>query len=385
MPIFRDVVEQLEPSGISKVALDALGDPAVLPLWFGEGDLPTDGLICQAAKDSLDRGETFYMAPRGRSDLRAALHAYLERLYGITLDPERIAVPGAAMSAVSLAALMCLDGQSHGLVVSPHWPNIEGAMRLTGAQIDYLRLEDADGRWSLDLSALEAALRPSTRLVFVNSPSNPTGWVMPPAQQDALLDLARARGFVILADEVYHRTVFDGDVAPSFLQRARPDDPLIVVNGFSKAWAMTGWRMGWMIVPSGYGTQMSTLSVNFNTGAPVFIQPGGIAALTEGEDIVQRLRQQYAGGRRLVEEIVGSHARVQLEPIDGAFYAFPRIAGLRDSLTFAQALLRAEKVGVAPGYTFGPGNDDRIRLCFALGHGRLQEALERLVRFIDRY
>ena len=203
------------------------------------------------------------------------------------------------------------------------------------------------------------------------------------AQRD-LLAFCREHGIVLIADEVYHRTVYETEVAPSFLQVARDDDPLIVVNGFSKAFAMTGWRLGWMVTPAGYGEQMAVLSECFSTSAPSFIQRAGLAALADGDNIVQDLRRQYAAGRALVEDVLGRHPLIELAPLEGAFYAFPRVRGLRSSLAFVEGLLAEENVGLAPGYTFGPGNEAHVRLCYAQSPERLVEALRRIVRYLDR-
>ncbi|HET6518979.1 MAG TPA: aminotransferase class I/II-fold pyridoxal phosphate-dependent enzyme, partial [Geminicoccaceae bacterium] len=326
-PFLRPEVEALRYSGIARIALQGLGDPDVIPLWFGEGDLPTPGPIREAAKAALDAGETFYSFARGRLDLREALKAYLDRLYGIDLDPDRITVPGSTMAAITIASQMVLGRGDHGLVVSPNWPNIERSFAVTGAEVGFVRQREIEGRWALDLDDLFAACTDRTRAIFVNTPCNPTGWVMTGGEQARLLEFCRERGIALIADEVYHRNVFGGDVAPSFMALADDDDPVIVVNGFSKAWAMTGWRLGWMIAPSRYVEQMAVLSECFNTGATSFVQCGGVAALTEAEGAVRELREQYRVGRDMVMEILGRHPRLTVALPEGAFYAFPRVRG----------------------------------------------------------
>ena len=385
MGMLRADIEALEQNGITGIALTRLGDPHVIALWFGEGDLVTAEFIRDAAKQALDDGHTFYSNPRGRPELRAAIQHYLGRLYDVDVDVERITVPGSSMLAITMAAQMTLSQGDHGLIVTPHWPNIDRAFQVTGASYSTVRQRWSKTGWTLALDDLRAAVRPNTRALFLNSPCNPTGWVMPRAAQEELLAWCRERGIVIIADEVYHRTVFDGEVAPSFLQVAADDDPVIVVNGFSKAFAMTGWRLGWMVTPRPYATQMAVLSECFNTGAPSFIQRAGVAALQQGDEVVARLRAQYRAGRDAVMEILGAHPRIELATPEGAFYAFPRIAGLRSSLAFAAGVLAEENVGLAPGYTFGPANDEHFRLCFAQSPARLREALQRIVRYIDRH
>jgi aspartate/methionine/tyrosine aminotransferase len=208
---------------------------------------------------------------------------------------------------------------------------------------------------------------------------------MPSAEQRALLDFCRRRDIVVIADEVYHRTVYSGDAAPSFLEVAQPDDPLIVVNGFSKAYAMTGWRLGWMVTPAGFGEQMAVLSECFSTSAPSFIQRAGVVALEQGEDFISAARERYRRGRDAVMRAFGEHPLIELTEPAGAFYAFPRIPGLASSDAFVNRLLDEENVGLAPGFTFGPGNDEHFRLCYTQSIERLEEALARVLRFVERH
>jgi aspartate aminotransferase len=385
MSMLREEIEALEQNGITRVALPRIGDPDVIALWFGEGDRVTADFIREAAKQALDEGYTFYGHTRGRPELRSAIAAYLQRLYGVEIDVDRITVPGSSMLAITLAAQMCLSTGLHGLIVSPHWPNIDRAYCVTGASFDTVRQRRDTHGWHLDLNDVAAAVRPETRALFINSPSNPTGWIMRADEQRALLAFCRERGIVVIADEVYHRIVYDGEVAPSFLEVAREDDPLIVVNGFSKAFAMTGWRLGWMVTPAGFGEQMAVLSECFSTSAPSFIQRAGLAALERGDEVVHELRAQYATGRALVMDSLGAHPLIDLAPPTGAFYAFPRVPGLRSSLDFVQGLLAEENVGLAPGYTFGPGNEEYFRLCYAQSPERLAEALRRIVAYLERH
>ena len=383
--MLRSEFETLEQNGITAVALPRIADPSVIPLWFGEGDTVTPDFIREAAKRALDDGLTFYDHPAGRADLREAIKNYLDRLYGIDLAASRVVVPGSTMLGIFMAARMALGPGDHGIIVCPAWPNIDRSFQMTGGDFDFVRQRLDPGGWRLELDDVFDAVQPNTTTIFLNSPCNPTGWVMSSEEQIRLLDFCRRRGIVIIADEVYHRNVFEGEVAPSFLTVAAPDDPVIVINGFSKAYAMTGWRLGWMVVPAGYEEQMSAYSECCNTGAPNFIQSAGIAALAGGDAFVREMREHYRTGRRSVMEILAPHPRVELSEPVGAFYAFPRVDGLRNSLAFAQDLLAEEDVGVAPGYTFGPGNEDHFRVCFAQSNERLETALHRIVRYLDRH
>lgn len=385
MKPYRDEIESLEQNGITKVAFKRIDDPKVIPLWFGEGDTVTPDFIREATKKALDDGQTFYSHTRGRPELRHALKRYLDGLYDIELDERRITVPGAAMLGVTIAAQMALTTGDHGLIVGPVWPNIDSVFRVTGADISYVRQRITDEGWQLTANEIIEAVRPETRAIFVNSPCNPTGWVMSSEEQAKLLAFARAERILIIADEVYHRTVFDGAHAPSFMTLAREDDPVVVVNGFSKAWAMTGWRIGWVVTPLNHETHWTALSECFNTTTNVFCQLGAVAALEQGEEFIRDQQAQFARGRELVDAAFGNHPLFDYVSPAGAFYAFPRVHGCTDSMAFAEGVLAEEDVGIAPGYTFGPGNDAHFRVCFAQSHERLEEGLSRIVRYTERH
>ncbi len=290
MSPIRASIEALELSGIGKIAVGALDDPEVIPLWFGESDIVTPDFIRDAAKDALDAGKTFYSYARGQTALREALLRYHERLYGIQLHPERIAVPGSTMLSVMIAGQCLLDRDDEIVLISPYWPNIRTVAQVLGARAIDVRLREGPGRWHLDLDDVRRAVTPRTKAVYVNSPSNPTGWIMSVDEQTELLSFCRARGLGIIADEVYHRNVFDHpDPAPSFVTLAGEDEPVFVLNGFSKGWAMTGWRLGWMVTPRHLVEQIAVLAEVNNTSATAFVQFGGIAALEQGEEFVRFL------------------------------------------------------------------------------------------------
>ena len=384
MSVFKPELNDMTFTGIGRIAVPNMGKPGLLPLWFGEGDTVTPEFIREAAKRALDEGQTFYANARGIPPLRDAIKTYLDALYGIDLNPNQLLAPGPTMTTVALAAQASLSRGDQALVVSPYWPNIERAIQITGAEVLTYPQQQQNGRWFLDIDGLIGAVTSRTRLIYVNSPCNPSGWVMRADQQAQLLEFCRERKIVLLADEVYHRLVFEGDVAPSFLSIARDDDPLIVVNGFSKSWAMTGWRMGWMTVPAKQLEGFAVMAQCFTTGIPTFAQAGGIAALQDGEPLVCGLREQYRMGRDIVMQRLSEHPKIEILRPEGAFYAFPRIQGMDDGVVFCQSLIDHENVGTVPGYTFGPGFESHIRLSFAQSHTRLSEALDRLLRHVDR-
>ena len=385
MSILRPEITDLELSGITRMALEGFDIPDVVPLWFGESDLETPEFINQAAKDALDRGMTKYNYARGHQPLREALKVYLDGLYGIDVNPERLTVPGSTMLSVFMSFMALVEKGDEIIMISPYWPNALDAVKMIGATPVEVRLEEKDGRWHLDQEKVAAVIGPKTKAIYINTPSNPTGWVMSTEEQKTLLRLAREQGLGIVSDEVYHRNLYDGSAAaPSFLEIASDDDPVFVVNGFSKAWAMTGWRLGWMVTPAGIPNQMAVYSECMNTGATAFIQYGGVAALEQGEEFLASFNARCLHNRDLVMDIIGGHSRVSLLEPQGAFYAFPKIEMKGTGLDLARGILRQEHVGTAAGYTFGSGNDQHLRLCYAISPERLEPALRKIASHLDR-
>jgi aspartate aminotransferase len=382
----RPSIRNIEPNGIGKVAMLALGEPDLLPLWFGETDLKTPDFICDASKRALDEGRTFYTHPRGIAPLRQAIREFHRRTLGSEIAFDRITVPGAAMLAVVLALQSVVETGDNIVAVSPVWPNIFQAAEIVGADVKFCRLEEdwSASRWRLDLDRLFATCDARTKAIFIASPGNPTGWILSHDQQRAVLEFCRSRGIAIISDEVYGTLVYDGSPhAPSFLQVAEPDDAVFVVNSFSKPWAMTGWRIGWLVHPEFLAEQMSVLSMANNTGATTFAQWGALAALSPQGDqfrgfLLERCRNGYDLTRRFLE----SQNRIRWIPPEGAFYGFLHVDGMRDSFGFACDLVRDARVGVAPGSAFAPPDDaltdSYVRICFAQDTERLHTGLDRL-------
>jgi aspartate/methionine/tyrosine aminotransferase len=372
-------IAELRDTHITEVAMSVFGDPEVIPLWFGEGDLVTPDFVREAAASGLQAGETFYTWQRGIPELRAALSAYTERLYGIDCPVDRISVTTGGMQAILLSCQLLLDPGDNIVIVSPIWPNITSATRLVRGEPKYVALDrKPDGAWKLDLQKVFDAVDAGTRAIFVNSPGNPTGWTMSADEQRALLEFARKHGIWIMADEVYARLIYTRPVAPSFLELAGPDDPLLVLNSFSKPWAMTGWRIGWLTHPARLGEQFAKL-VQINTsGVPHFLQRGAIAALEKGDGFIGAMVDRCRAGGELVFQRLSAHPRITIARPEAAFYAFFAIDGVSDTLAFCKSLAKDYKVGLAPGEAFGPGGQGNVRLCFASGAERLSRGLDRI-------
>jgi aspartate/methionine/tyrosine aminotransferase len=374
-PIAHDLGE----TGIAEVAMSVFGDRDVVPLWFGEGDLVTPDFVRDAAARALQAGETFYTWQRGIPELRAALSAYTERLYGIKCPVDRISVTTGGMQAILLSCQLLLDPGDNIVIVSPIWPNITSAARLVRGEPKYVALDrKPDGSWKLDVQKVFDAVDGRTRAIFVNSPGNPTGWTMTSEEQRAILEFAKKRGIWVMADEVYARLIYTRPVAPSFLELAGPDDPLIVLNSFSKPWAMTGWRIGWLTHPAALGDQIAKL-VQINTsGVPAFLQRGAVAALQKGDAFIAEMVDRCRAGRELVFQRLSAQPRIRIARPEAAFYNFFSIDGVTDTMSFCKKLANEYKVGLAPGEAFAAGGQGNIRLCFASGAEQLSRGLDRI-------
>jgi len=389
----RPAIENLEPNGIGLVAMTGLGEPDLIPLWFGESDLVTPPFIRDAAKQALDEGKTFYGPSRGILPLREAIRDFHRRTLGIEVEIERISMPGAATLAVVTALQILVEPGDNIVIVSPIWPSIFQAAEMLGAEVRFAQLDDNWNShpfgWSLDLQKMFSLCDERTKAIFVASPGNPTGWVMRREEQLAVLDFARKRGIAIISDEVYGTLIYDGSThAPSFLQIAEPDDNVFVINSFSKAWAMTGWRIGWLVHPARLEKQLGVITIANNTGPTSFVQYGALAALSgRGDAFRAEMLERCLAGRNVVQSFIDGQNRIRWIKPAGAFYGFLHLDGLTDSLEFARSLVKSARVGVAPGSAFGPAGaghaDSFVRICFAQDPARLAEGLSRIERALS--
>ena len=380
----RPEIETLGTSGIAEVFDLGLGREDIIRLWVGEGDQPTPKFICDAATAALEAGETFYPRKRGIPELCDSLARYTSELYGVALDSERISIATSGMTAIVLALQAFVQPGDEVVVVGPVWPNIVAAVQIVGGRTVHVTLDPLpEGGFHLDMDKLFAACGENTRAVFVNSPGNPTGWVMEAEDQKALLDHCRKHRTWLISDEVYTRFVYDRPAAerptaPSLLTLAEPEDPVIVINSFSKTWFMTGWRLGWLIHPPSMAETFDRLIEFSFSGTAPFLQHGAVAALEQGEPFAQEVIERCRVAGELVYQRLSALPRVRLARPRGAFYAFFRVEGMSDSMAMAKELLEGAKVGLAPGSAFGPGGEGHLRLCFASTTETLSEALDRL-------
>jgi aspartate/methionine/tyrosine aminotransferase len=381
----RDAIHALPGSRIAEISALGMGDPAVIPLWYGEGDLPTPDFIGAAAANALREGHTFYTYKAGLPELRSTIADYLTDLYGRSVNMSRIAVTSSGMTALMQIAQALIDPGDNLVIIAPVWPNIAAAVGIMGGEPRFVPLDPSagGGGWRLDLGRLFAACDDRTRGIFVNSPSNPTGWMIGEDEIAAILDFGRRRGLWVVADEVYGRIVYGNRVAPSFLAQAEATDRVLVVNSFSKSWAMTGWRLGWITMPPDLLPIFEKL-IEFNTsGSPTFLQHAAIAAIRDGEPFVESFVSRCRAARDAAIDGLQACRRVDVAAPEGAFYAFFRVDGVTDSLAFAKELLHRTKVGLAPGSAFGPRGEGHLRLCFARDPETVATAIQRLRPLLD--
>lgn len=380
--IVKPPIAALEDSPIIEVWRLGVGRPDVIGLWAGESDLPTPAFICDAASAALKEGKTFYSQNRGIPLLRQAISDYYARLCSINIDDSRIAATSSGMNAVMLVTQAIAGAGDNVVCVTPSWPNILRAISIVGGEVREVPLGHDENGWSLDLEALFAACDERTRAIYFASPGNPTGWMMEREEQRRLLAFARARGISIIADEVYQRIVYDRAYAPSMLEIAEPDDPVFVVNSFSKAWAMTGWRMGWMVFPESLTATFEKL-IQFNTsGGQAFLQEAAAIALGEGEPFVKSFVERCRGGRQIVLDRLAQMPGVRVVPNLASFYLMIEIDGVTDTLDFCKRAVLEARVGLAPGIAFGTEAARQIRLCYARSDASLLEAMDRLAPLI---
>jgi aspartate/methionine/tyrosine aminotransferase len=385
----RQAIQQLQASKIRELANAGLGRSDVLAFWFGESDEVTPDFIRQAAIDSLHAGETFYAHNLGLPELRESISTEMVKRHGVDIGSERIAVTSGGVNALMLAMQALVDAGDEVLVVTPVWPNLTAQPQILGAQLRTLSLEPTKGRWALPLEKLLNSITTNTRLLVLNSPNNPTGWTLNQQEQVAILDKCRSTGTWILADEVYESLYFldsQNHCAPSFLDIAQPDDKLVVAHSFSKSFLMTGWRLGWLVMPPEMTQHMGKL-IEFNTScASVFVQRAGLVALKRAEEVTPRVVSHLRLCRDTLANALNSLDQIEFSLPDGGMYLFLRLPAGMDDFQIAKRLVQEAGLGLAPGSAFALEAQGWLRWCFAskeldrlrLGAARLGSWLSKL-------
>ena len=375
----RADIRRIPLENIAGLAKDRFGDDSIIPLWCGEGDVPAPAFIGEAMSRAIAAGHVFYTHQNGIPELRQALADYLTGLGQRPIEPERITVSFSGMNAIMLAIQLACEPGDNIVAIDPVWPNTGGMARLVGAEVRSARMDYGRNGWTLDPDKVAAQIDDRTRAVFFASPGNPTGAMIPLETQAELLALCRARGVWLIADEVYNRLAFGRNSAPTILDIADPEDRLIVINSFSKSWAMTGWRLGWMVHPPSLGPTVAMMTQYTTSGVTTFLQHAGVAAIREGEPFVAWMRDYCESGMGIVCDALERLPRVRMGPRPQAgLYAFFEVDGMPDSRQACLDILARTNVGLAPGVFFGPGSETFLRACVCRKPEVLATAMARL-------
>jgi aspartate/methionine/tyrosine aminotransferase len=385
----REEILNVAESPMVQIATIAESMPGSLKLCYGESDLPTPPFICEALDRAARGGHTFYTHTAGCTELRQAIADKLFELHRARYAVSEIMATVGASMAIYAAIRAFVGHGDNAVIVSPAYAIFANGVIMSGgeprpAPLAASTSPSAGGnRFVLDLDRIRASIDARTRLLIVNSPSNPTGWVIDQEEQRALAEIAERHDLVILADEVYERLIYDNrPIAPSFARVDADRNRLIVVNSFSKTYNMTGWRLGWA-QSSEVTIKAMYRAVEFMTSNPTaMVQQAGIVALRDGEPFIAELREHYAQRRAQVKAALEPMPGVSLPDPQGAFYAFPKFSFITDSTAFTAELVRETGVALAPGVGFGRDGEGYIRVCFASSEHTVTEALSRLRNFV---
>jgi aspartate aminotransferase len=376
---FRTALDELSPNPGAEILRYGWQREGILSLGQGEGCAKTPDFIANAASAAMQDGKTFYAPVLGHMELRDELSAYYKRIYDLDINTNRLFVTGSGTTAMHLALTAVLDKGDDVVAITPIWKNLLGAIELAQANTIQVPLNDdpQDG-WTLDLDALFAAVTPNTKAMLIVTPSNPTGWVMNDADIKRVLEFCRENKIWIISDEVYSRLTYDSVRAPSFLYHATPDDWVMTVNSFSKAWAMTGWRLGWIVGPEKAEEKIRDIALYNNLGAPSFTQFGAIEALRQGEGFIAQQMGTWRKNRDMMMKRLSKYSNIRMHVPQSTFYGFLHVDGEDDCIAFARRLIDDAALSLAPGCSFGDSSKGYIRLCFAVSEEKFDEALDRL-------
>ena len=372
------------PSGIRRF-FDILATMTdVISLGVGEPDFDTPREIVEAGVESLREGRTHYTSNFGTIELRRALSAHLERLYGVHYDPNtEVLITIGASEAVDLALRATCDPGDEVILHEPSYVSYVPAIVFAGGTVVPVATRFEDD-FALDPAAVEAAVTPRTKALFLGYPANPTGAVLDDAVQDELARIARDHDLLVYSDEIYDRLAYGTYRHRAFSSLPGMRERTILMGGFSKAYAMTGWRVGWMCAPAPILEGIVKVHQYGIMSAPTVAQDAALAAIQGGEPAVAAMVAEYDRRRRLLVDGLNRIGLPTFEP-RGAFYAFPQISstGL-SSDEFTERLLREERVAVVPGNAFGPSGEGHVRMCYATAYEKIEEALVRIERFVDK-
>lgn len=378
-------VQQIPASGIRRFFDLLAGMEGVISLGVGEPDFVTPWNIREAAIYAIEKGFTHYTSNYGLLELRDELGRHLRAHYGLTYDPSReILVTAGVSEALDLALRAILDPGDEVLIPDPSYVSYVPCTVLAGGvAVSVPTAPEND--FKVRAEDLEEQVTDKTKAILIGFPSNPTGAVMPRAELAKVAEVALRHDLLVISDEIYDRLVYDGEEHTCFASLPGMQDRTILLGGFSKAYAMTGWRVGYATASAHILEAMMKIHQYTLMCAPTMSQMAALEALRQGEAIVQEMVAEYDRRRRVIVQRLNQMGLTCFEP-KGAFYAFPNITstGL-SSEEFAERLLFEEKVAVVPGSAFGQGGEGHVRCCYAVSLTDIQEALVRMERFVRRY
>jgi aminotransferase len=376
-------VQDVPPSGIRKF-FDVLASmPDVISLGVGEPDFDTPRVIVEAGVEALRSGRTHYTSNYGTLELREALAGNLQRRYDVRYDPAtEIVITVGASEALAATLAAIIDPGDEVVVAEPTYVAYVPDIIFSGGRPVFVPCRPDDG-WQLDPDAVEAAITPRTKALFLGFPNNPTGAVLDPERIRALADIAGRHDLIVVSDEIYDRLVYAGHAHEAFSALPGMRERTILLGGFSKSYAMTGWRVGYACAPVDLLEGIVKIHQYIIMSAPTVAQDAALAGLQDADADVERMRAEYDRRRQM---FVAGLNRIGLETAEprGAFYAFPRIAGTGlSSMEFSERLLREQEVAVVPGDAFGASGEGYVRASIATSYEKLEAALVRLERFVS--
>ncbi|RME69585.1 MAG: aminotransferase class I/II-fold pyridoxal phosphate-dependent enzyme [Chloroflexi bacterium] len=377
-------VQQIPPSGIRRFFDIAATMDDVISLGIGEPDFVTPQPIIEAGIASLQAGHTHYTSNNGTIELRTAISRQLQRLYGVEYDPAlEIVITVGVSEAMYLALTAILNPGDEVIVPQPCFVSYTAEVSLAGG-VPVPIATRVENNFQVTAEEIEGAITRRTKALLIGYPNNPTGAVLERQTMEEIARVAQKHDILVISDEIYDRLVYDVEHVcfsslPGMWERT------ILLGGFSKAYAMTGWRLGYAAAPPEILGAMKKIHQYTIMSAPTIAQEAGLVALEKGEEAVEEMRQRYNRRRRLIVDGLNSIGLKCFEP-RGAFYAFPSVRGSgMDDAEFAERLLDEERVAVIPGRAFGIGGAGYVRCSYATAYDKIEQALERIARFVQRH
>jgi aspartate aminotransferase len=369
-----DKARQLKAQGID-----------VIDLGGGDPDFITPAHIRQAAIDAMNAGDTHYVASAGIPALRKAIAAKLREDNGDEVEPMGgVVVTPGGKQALFEAALALVEPGVDVLIPEPGWVSYVPMVELAGGRAIPVSL-DPDDRFRITREALDAAATPASRVIIICSPNNPTGRVLEADELQALADFAIARDLLVFSDEMYEKIVYDGRAHTSIATLPGIAERTLVFNGLSKAYAMTGWRLGYVAGPKPFIAEIEKVHSHSATCATSFVQAAGVVALTGPQDFIGEMVRAWDRRRLALSSGLSAIKGIECAPAEGAFYAFPDIRGTgMTSSEAADLFLREAHVAVTPGNAFGDSGEGFVRLSFATGDDLLAAAVNRIAAVLGR-